>query len=311
MKLNQKEPVYIIIPVHNRKNITLKCLETLKQCGDLNRYYIVVVDDGSTDGTSEAITNLYPEVTTLTGDGNLWWTGAIKKGMEYAYQQGAEYFIWLNDDCIVSDKVLEDLVSLCKTNNYQIIGCQGQELNNSEIIAFGGKVRHYQGYKFLSISKGEVKPCDMLSGNLVCLPREIVHQIGYPNPNILRHYGGDALYLIKARKAGFSIYVDHRNQVFNNNLTGESNLSPQRWLLKPGKPLDIFYLMFISKSILHWKVWFHLYINDYYKKGFILFLFVYTTKIIIPVIIISILRYLPLSWRIYLSKTKNSILNIA
>ncbi|MFP3345185.1 glycosyltransferase, partial [Halomonas sp. SIMBA_159] len=85
-----------IIPVHNRKNITLKCLETLKQCGDLDRYYTIVVDDGSTDGTSEAITNLYPEVTILTGDGNLWWTGAIRKGMEYAYERGAEYFIWLN-----------------------------------------------------------------------------------------------------------------------------------------------------------------------------------------------------------------------
>jgi len=45
MSLNQKEPVYIIIPVHNRKNITLQCLETLKQCGDLERYYTVAIAD--------------------------------------------------------------------------------------------------------------------------------------------------------------------------------------------------------------------------------------------------------------------------
>ena len=80
-----KENVYIIIPVHNRKEITLKCLDTLKQNGDLDKYYVIVIDDGSTDGTSEAIQSLYPDVIILTGDGNLWWTGAIKKGMEYAY----------------------------------------------------------------------------------------------------------------------------------------------------------------------------------------------------------------------------------
>lgn len=40
-----KANVYIIIPVHNRKTITLKCLETLKSNRDLDRYYVVVVDD--------------------------------------------------------------------------------------------------------------------------------------------------------------------------------------------------------------------------------------------------------------------------
>ncbi|MGF1577519.1 MAG: glycosyltransferase family 2 protein, partial [Cyanophyceae cyanobacterium] len=52
----QRDPkVFIIIPVHNRKAITLKCLEILKTNGDMDLYNIVVVDDGSTDGTSESI----------------------------------------------------------------------------------------------------------------------------------------------------------------------------------------------------------------------------------------------------------------
>ena len=39
-----KENVYIIIPVHNRKAITLQCLNTLKNNGDLDQYHVVVVD---------------------------------------------------------------------------------------------------------------------------------------------------------------------------------------------------------------------------------------------------------------------------
>jgi GT2 family glycosyltransferase len=73
------QKIFIIIPVHNRKQITLNCLKSLSKNGDLGRYHVVVVDDGSTDGTAEAIQALYPDIVVLHGDGNLWWTGAIKK----------------------------------------------------------------------------------------------------------------------------------------------------------------------------------------------------------------------------------------
>jgi GT2 family glycosyltransferase len=72
-----KQSIYIIIPVHNRKQITIACLENLNACDDLQKYHVIVVDDGSTDGTAEAIRSQYPIVEILTGDGNLWWTGAI------------------------------------------------------------------------------------------------------------------------------------------------------------------------------------------------------------------------------------------
>ncbi len=65
MTNGSKEPVYILIPVHNRKQTTLACLGVLGQNGDLERYHVVIVDDGSTDGTAEAIHSLYPDITIL------------------------------------------------------------------------------------------------------------------------------------------------------------------------------------------------------------------------------------------------------
>jgi glycosyltransferase involved in cell wall biosynthesis len=53
MTLNKS--VFILIPVHNRKTITLACLEALEKNSDLERYQVVVIDDGSTDGTGQAI----------------------------------------------------------------------------------------------------------------------------------------------------------------------------------------------------------------------------------------------------------------
>lgn len=303
-----KEPVYIIIPVHNRKPITLKCLDTLKQNGDLARYHVLVVDDGSTDGTSEAIHSLYPEVTVLAGDGNLWWTGAIKKGMEYAYKQEAEYFIWLNDDCLVSSDTFKNLVTFCLDSPNSIIGCQGMDRHNPEKIYFGGKTRHWMDHKMLNCPPGQVVECDILSGNLVCIPKSVVNKIGYPRPDIVPHYGGDSLFLIQARKAGFKLFVDHRSQIFN--ICGESKIAPQRWLLQSGKPGEIIGLFFNPYSLYSWRVWLALNIGEYGAFwGFFSFIAYYTIKLVIPISLITLLRVLPLSLRYKLSAVKRRIVN--
>lgn len=55
-----QKSVYIIIPVHNQKVLTLACLKNLKTNGDLQKYHVIVVDDGSSDGTAEKVTASYP-----------------------------------------------------------------------------------------------------------------------------------------------------------------------------------------------------------------------------------------------------------
>lgn len=286
MNVALKEPVYIIIPVHNRQQITLKCLDNLSKCGYLQRYYIVVVDDGSTDGTTEAINSLYPDVIILPGDGNLWWTGAIKKGMEYAYEEGAEYFIWLNDDCLFENNTIDNLVNFCQKNTQTIIGCQGYEAEQPTALSFGGKIKTWRGYKFIELPPGSSTTCDLLSGNLVCFPRLVIEKIGYPNLNLTPHYGGDSLYLIKAEKAGFNIFVDSRNTVLNIG-HNESNLYPKNWLLAEVSPDKIFKLIFIPQSGLSWRVWLTLNWEAYSLWGLVLF-----TKKYLSILIITIIRFL-------------------
>ncbi len=304
-----RQNVYVIIPVHNRKAITIQCLDTLDKNGDLKKYHVIVVDDGSTDGTSEEINSSYPSVIILAGDGNLWWTGAIKQGMEYAYEKGAEYFIWLNDDCLVDSHTFDDLVSFCKTHIDSIIGCQGVDFNNHNIICFGGKRKQWMNHHMLDCPKGEIIQCDLLSGNLVCIPRAVINKINYPNSYTVPHYGGDSSYLIKARKSGFKIFVV--NKYLNFNLCGESSVSPQRWLLKNGSPLDIIRLFFEPRSLYSWKVWLELNEAEYGKfLGIISFLAYYTIYFIIPITLITALRFLPLSLRYNLSRYKQNFLNL-
>src|SRR3989339_1274263 len=94
--------IFIVIPVHNRKDTTLECLQYLHR-QTYREYKIIIVDDGSTDGTATAIQDTYPDTTILTGNGQLWWTGAMHKGIQDVLTMAAEtdYVLSLNDDVIV------------------------------------------------------------------------------------------------------------------------------------------------------------------------------------------------------------------
>ena len=204
LEFGSKEPVYVITPVHNRKETTLACLGNLKKCGALQRYHMVIVDDGSTDGTTEAINSLYPDVTVLPGDGDLWWTGAMARGMQYAHEQGAEYFIWLNDDCIPEPDTLPKLVDFMQTHPDTIVGPTCYTYKSNSVVK---EDNAFRGRKSCAAAPGEVIFVDGLSGWCVGIPASVFRKIGPPNANKFPHYSGDDTYTLKATRSGFKAYV--------------------------------------------------------------------------------------------------------
>ena len=238
-----KELVYIIIPVYNRKATTLKCLEHLQDCRNLQQYHIVVIDDGSTDGTKEAILNSHPEVEILDGDGNLWWTGAMAKGMEYAYNRGAEYFIWLNDDCLPAPDTLNQMVQFMKSNPNTLVAPSCYADFDSRQIQHNG----FQGRVGCAAKLGEVLEVDGMSGWCVGIPATVYKKIGAPDAKKFPHYSGDDIYTLQATKAGFKAYLigDLQATLFGGV---HENLEIQDYF-KPGlTPVDTFKALFINKK---------------------------------------------------------------
>ncbi len=199
--------IFIIIPVHNRKKITLRCLENLDKIVDKQNYKIVVVDDGSSDGTRQCILAEYPETLVLQGSGNLWWTGSIRLGMEYAYQQGAEYFIWMNDDTYPSPNTLSLIVGHSSHHSNTIVSAQCYADQDLQRPTYGGQTKGYLSHALFHTPFGKCYPCDCMSGNLVCFPRSVIDKIGFPPSNHLPHISADIVYTWIAKKAGYNLIV--------------------------------------------------------------------------------------------------------
>ena len=93
--------LFIVIPVFNRKNFTKECLLSL-QTQSRKDFSVVVVDDGSTDGTAQMLEKEFPEIIVVKSDGNLFWTAATNLGIQIALEKGATYVMTLNNDTLAT-----------------------------------------------------------------------------------------------------------------------------------------------------------------------------------------------------------------
>src|SRR6185312_3164384 len=107
-----------LLTCFNRKSITLKALTSLYASAaaahvDLS---VFLVDDASTDGTSEAIKSGFPGVHVIRGSGNLFWNGGMRLAWQNAAGARPDFFLWLNDDLELFPESLGRLIQCYEDN---------------------------------------------------------------------------------------------------------------------------------------------------------------------------------------------------
>jgi hypothetical protein len=117
--------VFIIILTWNRLSDTLECLESVKKIVYPN-YEIMVVDNGSTDKSAEAIAAKYPEITLIKNESNLGYAAGNNKGIEKALHMGCDYVFILNNDTTVDAACLDELVKTAEADPR--IGAAGSKI---------------------------------------------------------------------------------------------------------------------------------------------------------------------------------------
>lgn len=201
------EKVWIVIPVHNRCAVTERCLACLREIGVLKWAQVLVVDDGSSDGTGQMIEHGFPGVRIVAGDGNLWWSGAIRLGMETAITNGADCIIWLNDDTLPEPGSIELLVRMALEKGAV---CGGVSRTPSEDFAYAGGMLQGRWPQRLQLPRGGITgplPVDWLHGNMVAIPASVWRRIGLNESCWMRHTFADIEYTLRAHRAGIPVLV--------------------------------------------------------------------------------------------------------
>lgn len=222
-----KATVSIIIPVHNRIDVTKKGLGFIVQAAN---YYsnssscnaiirIIVVDDGSKDGTGAWIEKNHPQVKVLYGDGNLWWTGAVNKAIKFSidHLENLEGIILQNDDVILEKTWVLDLLESASSNPGSLIGCATAIYEHKDLIHYGGRELNSwfarerkinYGAKRSQFKKGFVSSSFDLYGRGMYIPLEVIEKIGMFDTKKFKHRG-DMDIPLRAKKAGFKLLVSY------------------------------------------------------------------------------------------------------
>ena len=211
--------IFIIIPVHNRIRFTRECLESLNQ-QDSRQFRVIVVDDGSIDGTSDMISKEFPETILLNGDGNLWWIGAVNKGIRHALNLSnpEDLILLLNDDLIVRRNYISSMIDAAQSNPGAIIGSVETTMTSPEIIKNGGIQVNWStakrkvlnpGRQLDEFPQGYTIEVSKLTGRGTLFPLRVFRDLGLYDEAHFRHCGDPELPLRAKFKAGYTLLVNY------------------------------------------------------------------------------------------------------
>ncbi|MEX2400237.1 MAG: glycosyltransferase family 2 protein [Rhodothermales bacterium] len=221
--------VYTITPVHNRRPITRTFLECMRK-QTFEGIRVVIVDDGSTDGTSDMIRKEYPEVTLLTGDGSLWWSGGTNLGLNHLLTEAEDddYVLIINDDLEIEPSYVQRLTDFARRHPDALIGSVVVDIEKPDTVWDGGRLTNWitakhrvmnQGRSLSSFPDSAYFEVSQLTGRGTLIPVSVFRKVGLYDDVHFRHRG-DTEFPVRASRQGYRLLVYYGARVMSHvNLT--------------------------------------------------------------------------------------------
>lgn len=206
----------IVLVCWNNKDYLQPCLESLYEADLNSSFNVVVVDNGSTDGSQEMLRTNYPEIALIQNQGNVGLAKACNQGIEASR---GRHVLLLNNDTIVNASSLERMVRFMD-NTPEAAAVGGRLLNpDGSLQATYGDFSSL-GQEFLIATRlgeylhpgypahsddSQVKKVDWLSSACLLLRREALDQVG-PLDEEYFIYGDEADLQYRLKKAGWEVY---------------------------------------------------------------------------------------------------------
>jgi len=203
--------IVALLTSHNRRELTLRCLRNFfgqtfdSAPPDLRA---IVIDDGSTDGTSTAIEAEFEDARVIAAGGSLYWA----RGMQLAESEAIanhrpNHLLWLNDDVTLDTTALERLlVAASRYPDAVVVGAL-RDPDSGEITYSGVRQSSWHPLRTRLVEPAdEPLEADTFNGNVVLVPRPIYEALGSIDGGF-SHAQADFDYGLRARTAGFRVVV--------------------------------------------------------------------------------------------------------
>lgn len=231
--------------------------DAIEYLGKGYTFDVYLTDDGSTDGTVDAIMNKYPKIRIIQGDGTLFWNRGMLKSWIAAIESDIDYnfYLWYNDDTVLFKNALLSIFNYynkCLSNSV-ISGAL--KSSKGDVVTYGG----YKAHKRV-VPNGKGMAIDYMNGNIVLIPKTVVDKVGVLDP-FFRHSYGDWEYGARIRKNGFPLlltpsYVgicdrhDDHEKCYNSSIPLQQRFT---FLLSPTghHPREVFHYGLKSEGILY------------------------------------------------------------
>jgi GT2 family glycosyltransferase len=211
--------IAVLLTCHNRRELTLACLERLyrQELPPGVGLEVTLVDDGSSDGTGDAVRARFPGTDVIRGDGKLFWCGGMRVAWAQAARKDPEYYLLLNDDTILEQDALAELLLIIVGPHTRRIAIAAIQSPVSGEISYGGGIRGI----------GKVRPngclieCETFNANCVLISRAVYREIGIFH-SAYTHAMGDTDYGLQASRRGIKLLQSARflGSCPNNPISG-------------------------------------------------------------------------------------------
>lgn len=207
--------VHVVVLSWNRREDTLGCLASI-DAATYPELSVVCVDNGSSDGSADAVEASFPDVRVSRLAGNLGFAGGMNVGIRAALEAGADHVLTLNNDMVVEPGFVEPLVAAVAGDSRVAAACSQILFADPphRIWYAGARFRARRGYHGRHLHYGcppfgpetPPYPTDRACAGAMLVPRSVLERVGLFDESLFA-YGEDVDWSLRARSEGIHVLV--------------------------------------------------------------------------------------------------------
>ncbi|GGG87821.1 glycosyltransferase family 2 protein [Edaphobacter dinghuensis] len=206
---------------------TIECLFSLRQ-QDYDRLEVLVVDNGSTNDSSQRILDAHPWVTLIQLKNNVGFPSGCNAGTRLAIQRGADYVWLLNNDTIVPADTVRKLLRVALSNPQA--GAVGAVLyymySPTKVQAWGGgRINVWTGFVTHFEQATSFEGNTYLTGACMLLPRKVCQEVGIFYEGFFM-YCDDSDFCLRLRSAGYELSIAKDTAILHKEGASSPKRSP-------------------------------------------------------------------------------------